>query len=83
MTRIILIEGLQGCGKTTIATWLSNRIAGWGTTCRWYEEVAPHSVGLHYMPEQYRDVADYMEAATARWTAFAAGRAAGDGHRCA
>lgn len=72
MARIIFVEGLQGCGKTTISEWLSQQFTARGMDCAWHKEDAPHPIGMHYMPEEYRDVAAYMEGSTARWSAFAA-----------
>ncbi len=71
MARIIFIEGLQGCGKTTISEWLSNQMRPWGRECAWYNEDAEHPIGRLYDPEKCPDVADYIETSTERWSDFA------------
>lgn len=72
MTRLILVEGLQGCGKTTISKFVSDELTCRGFPCTWCEEAAKHPIGMQYMLEKYDGVDDYMSKATVRWSAFAA-----------
>ncbi len=71
MTKIIFVEGLQGCGKTTISEWLSHQIRTRGGESAWYREDAEHRLGMHYMPDKCADVAQYMKMSAVRWSAFA------------
>ena len=78
MTKLILVEGLQGCGKTTISKFVSDELTRRGVQCTWCKEDAEHPTGKQYVPEKYDGVDDYMDKAVKRWSAFAAGAAQAD-----
>ena len=87
-TKLLLVEGLPGAGKSTLAHALLRQLGMHGIAARWwYEEVVGHPVYcFRDLPELRRVVADLeagehervIVAALARWRYFAATVAAGD-----
>lgn len=68
--RLILVEGLPGCGKSTTAQFLAMRLVRAGVPARWhYEEERPHPVAGPYSGDSWRG---YFEDRFGRWARFAA-----------
>jgi hypothetical protein len=74
-TRLILIEGLPGSGKTGTARWLHQRLRDCGVPAEWcIEEDPEHSV----LPRRVRRLAsrpDFAERCLAAWERFSEGAA--------
>ena len=79
-TKLILLEGLSGSGKSTTATYLALQLQRQGIPYRYHWEMeVPHPVNMRtgfgdsvYTPEER------FELGLAKWRAFAAGAAGGD-----
>jgi hypothetical protein len=71
LTRLVLVEGFPGNGKSATAQWLARQIGRSGRTARWvYEEEKPHPVlaeGWTGQPSWQARLADWLT----RWVAFA------------
>lgn len=86
--KLILVEGMPGAGKSTLAQGVLRHLGANGIGARWwYEEDAAHPVYCFRNAEELRQVvADLgsgqhgrvIGAALARWREFAASAAAGD-----
>jgi hypothetical protein len=76
-TRLILVEGFPGCGKSATAQWLARQLTGAGRQAVWfYEEQDPHPV-TRGGPARSVSWKAYFAEQLGRWSAFAAtGRAA-------
>lgn len=87
-TRLILIEGLPGSGKSTTADALTRLIADQGVPVRWwYEEDSQHPVYIFHDRPSLRRVIDALfrgefneviQAALAQWRQFVAEAKRGD-----
>jgi thymidylate kinase len=65
-TKLILVEGIPGAGKTTITQHLGAYLQHRGIRCRWYlEEDHPHPIACHEMK-----LKDLAEALPPQWAAF-------------
>ncbi len=79
-TKLILIEGFPGSGKSTTAQWLARQWQFSGHACHWFYEQQPdHPVVGIPAGADYETWADYFAYRRERWSAFTADAAAGDG----
>lgn len=70
-TRLILIEGIPGSGKTSTASWLAERLRARGLRVAWVrEEAADHPV-IGRDTRRTGKHPGYGERCAARWRAFA------------
>jgi thymidylate kinase len=68
-TKLILVEGTPGAGKTTLTQHLGAYLRQRGVGCRWYlEEDDPHPIPCHEMK-----LNDLAEKLPAQWAAFVEG----------
>jgi hypothetical protein len=75
-TKLILVEGMPGTGKSTVAQLISLQLRASGRPCAWcHEESAAHPVRLYY---EHRSWAEYVEAAVKLWHSYADARQAGN-----
>src|SRR5262249_32067559 len=83
-TRLILIEGLPGSGKSTTAQWLCHLLEGSGVAARWFHEQDTHHPVYRYDELQAAarrsasDCGAYHAHARVRWSRLA-GRLTGGG----
>jgi thymidylate kinase len=87
-TRLILIEGIPGAGKSTAAQFVLRQLLGHGVTARWwYEEDLGHPVYVFEGPDSLQQVVRdlfsgrhgvVVEAALAKWRQFVDGVLASD-----
>lgn len=74
--RLILVEGLTGAGKSTLAHFIAHQYRANGIPARWiWEETRDHPVGPP-PAEPHED--GFIETMLARWEQFAAAIQAGD-----
>ncbi|MCA9022781.1 MAG: AAA family ATPase, partial [Planctomycetaceae bacterium] len=70
-TRIILVEGMPGTGKSTVSQFVHQHLQTRGYDSYWYhEEAATHPVRLFYQPKQHRSWFDYCESVVTCWENF-------------
>lgn len=68
--RLILVEGLPGCGKSTTAQFIAIQLRRSGRAARWYyEEETPHPILKGRFPGATWE--GYIEDRLARWAEFA------------
>ena len=78
-TRLILIEGFPGSGKSTTAQWLSRQWQVAGRACRWFYEQQPnHPVVGIPTGAVYETWQEYFAYRRERWSVFAADVEAGN-----
>ncbi len=71
-TRIILVEGMPGTGKSTVSQFINLQLCANGQPSYWcHEERAAHPVRLFYERERHRSWSDYSEEAASRWQSYA------------
>jgi hypothetical protein len=71
-TRLVLVEGFPGCGKSATAQWLARQLRRAGRQAVWfYEEENPHPV-TGGGPARYASWSEYFARQLGRWWAFAA-----------
>lgn len=72
-TKLILVEGLPGSGKSTTAQFLWMQFQKHGMPCRWYyEEQHPHPVAFPDSLAVYNTVTDVFSDVLAKWQSFVA-----------
>ena len=70
-TKLILVEGLPGSGKSTTAQFLWIQLHKQGVPCRWYyEEESPHPVALFDRSSAHKTATAMLPDALAKWQAF-------------
>src|SRR5947209_1177502 len=80
VTRLIVIEGFPGSGKSTTAQWLARQWQVAGRACRWFYEQQPdHPVVGIPTGAEYETWEEYFAYRRERWSAFASAAAAGHG----
>ncbi len=76
-TKLILIDGMTGSGKSVSAHFLARQLAKNGIKARWYHEEEPDHPLLYREPEEYKGLPEaerkeiYMRDYPAQWKAFA------------
>jgi len=74
--KLILIEGVPGSGKTTLAEGLCNEMIAAGLPARWYREEA-HDHPVHPLPlKAHKYDTDFAARCTEAWRRFLADEAA-------
>lgn len=72
-TRLILVEGCPGTGKSSTAQYLARQIQSAGRSCRWYhEEEQPHPVASKRGIANARGFKEYGKGTLIRWRDFVA-----------
>jgi len=70
-SKIILVDGMPGTGKSTAAQFIGMCAQCAGSLCRWHhEERSAHPVRLFYDPERHRSGAEYAKEAESQWVKF-------------
>jgi thymidylate kinase len=70
-TKLILVEGLPGSGKSTIAQFIWMQLQKHGVPCRWYyEEEEPHPVAFYERSSVHSTATDVFSDALAKWQSF-------------
>ena len=70
-TRIVLVEGFPGCGKSTTAQWLAHQCRAAGYRAEWfYEEQRPHPLSRE-TPGTDSSWPEYFSERLRRWWALA------------
>lgn len=73
MSRLVIVEGFPGSGKSTTAQWAAIQWRRGGRACRWlYEQEPDHPLVGQPAGVEYRTWDDYYEVHTGRWAAFVA-----------
>lgn len=68
-SKLILVEGMPGTGKSTVAQFISRQLSASGRPSSWcHEERAAHPVALFY---EHRSWAEYVEEAVKLWHRYA------------
>ncbi len=70
-TRVILIEGLPGSGKTSLAEWLSVRIEDEGVSASWIPELQRDHPVIDRRTMRTAKTRGYADRCVKRWEAFA------------
>jgi hypothetical protein len=71
-TRIILVEGMPGTGKSTVSQFIHQQLQANGRPSFWcHEESAAHPVCLFYDRQRHRLWSDYCDQAESLWRHFA------------
>lgn len=71
ISRLILVEGMPGSGKTTVARFLSDCFARLGVRCTACYETDEHPVGMHYGVVKHERMDDYLTKAPSIWREWA------------
>ncbi|MEE3042996.1 MAG: hypothetical protein VX948_19200 [Candidatus Latescibacterota bacterium] len=70
-TRLILVEGCPGSGKSSTAQFLGRQLQRAGHTCRWYyEEERPHPLAALKGIDRSKGYREFGTAALIRWRDF-------------
>jgi hypothetical protein len=78
-TKLILIEGFPGSGKSTMAQWIARQWQLASHPCRWfYEQQHDHPVVGIPAGADYKTWEEYFDYRRERWMAFTADTARGD-----
>jgi hypothetical protein len=73
MTKLILVEGFPGSGKSTAAQWLARQWQLAGRGCRWfYEQQHDHPVVGIPSGGDYKTWEEYFDDRRERWVSFTA-----------
>src|SRR2546428_1927896 len=79
VTKLILVEGFPGSGKSTTAQWRARQWQLAGRTCRWLYEQQPHHPVVDIPAgADYKTWEEYFAYRRERWMAFTAETARGD-----
>ncbi len=71
-TRIILVEGMPGTGKSTVSQFINLQLNANGQPAYWcHEERTPHPLHLFYEPEKHISWSDYSNETVSRWQSYA------------
>ena len=71
-TKVILVEGMPGTGKSTVSQFINLQLHANGRPSNWcHEERAAHPVRLFYEPDRHLSWSDYSEEAASRWQSYA------------
>jgi deoxyadenosine/deoxycytidine kinase len=71
-TRLVIVEGLPGLGKSTTAQHLAIELEKRAIPCRWYYEAEPDNpVSGFYEPQFYSSPREFVAAQESRWREFA------------
>ncbi|QDT46515.1 hypothetical protein Pan258_05340 [Symmachiella dynata] len=69
--RIILVDGMPGTGKSTLAQFIYRQLRSGGQPVKWYhEESATHPVRLFYEPHRHRSWSNYCDEVVSSWQQF-------------
>lgn len=78
-SRLILVEGMPGTGKTTVSQLIHQQLQVIGEdSCWYYEDVAPHPVRLYFEPAQHQSPGQYCEQVLNCWNEYVARLLQGD-----
>jgi len=70
-TRLVVVEGIPGSGKSTAAQFINVQLRRHGVASRWYHEgLKPHPVYTFYDGTRHRTADDYSDDAVSRWQTF-------------
>lgn len=70
-TKLILVDGMPGTGKSTISQFIHHRSSANGRPSRWCYEEATHPVRLFYQPKTHLKASDYTDEVWAHWHTYA------------
>jgi thymidylate kinase len=71
-TKLILVEGMPGTGKSTVSQLITRQIIACGESAIWCtEEREDHPLRLFYEPERHTSCFDYCKQAVALWASYA------------
>ena len=71
-TKLILVEGIPGTGKSTLAQFIHRRLQDNYRPSYWcHEESEASPVRLYYSPKRYTSVSDYIADAESHWRDYA------------
>ena len=70
-TKLILVDGMPGTGKSTVAQFIYLRLRGGGVPAKWYHEEATHPVRRFYDAKRHRTWSAYIDDVAARWVRYA------------
>jgi hypothetical protein len=72
-TKLILVEGIPGTGKSTVAQFVNLHLNACGRPSSWcHEEHVAHPLRLFYAPERHLSCSDYSDEAVVRWQSYVA-----------
>ena len=77
-TRLVMLEGLPGSGKTSAARHLCRSLRSKGIAARWLHELAPDHPAIPRSVFRLASRDDYGQLCLDRWDAFVAGCAPGE-----
>ena len=70
-TKLILVDGLPGSGKSTTAQFICDQLQRNGLRSRWYYEEEPfYPVALGYRSSAYKSPTDFFSASFTKWKSF-------------
>ncbi len=70
-TKIVLVEGMPGTGKSSIAQWIQRQLSNSGRRSYWrHEEQPAHPVRLFYEPERHPAWDNYRDEALTQWERY-------------
>ena len=70
-SQIILVEGMPGTGKSSVAQFIDRQLRFNGAPSRWqHEERADHPVRLFYDSKRHKSWSDYIAEAESMWLHF-------------
>ena len=70
-TKLILVDGLPGSGKSTTAQFICDQLQRSGLRSRWYYEEEPfYPVASGYSSSAYKSPTDFFSASFTKWKSF-------------
>lgn len=71
VTKLILVEGIPGTGKSTVAQWIHRQLcAADRSSYWWHEERDDHPLRLYFDPERHGAGEAYVDEAESLWRRF-------------
>ncbi len=75
---LVFVEGMSASGKTTMSQHIAGAMREHGRECDLCHEEKRHAIGMHYNPDEYESVQDYLSLSASRWASFATGASKSD-----